>query len=43
MEEAFCALREQQRQDHNALVQLNLLVMEQTKAVEAQRRWNEDN
>ena len=43
MEEAFRALREQQRQDHNALVQLNLLVTEQLNAVDTQRRWNEDN
>ena len=43
MEEAIRALHEQQRQDHNAIVQLNLLVTEQAKAVEAQRKWNEDN
>ena len=50
MEETVRTLREQQRLDHNAIVQLNENVMkiscmsaEQAKVVEAQRKWNEDN
>ena len=43
MQEAIRALHEQQRQDHHAIVQLNVLVTEQAEAVEAQREQNEDN
>ena len=50
IEETVRALREQQRLDHKAIVQLNenvtefsLMMAEQAEVVEAQRKWNEDN
>ena len=43
LDEALRAIREQQRQDRNAIAHLNLLVTEQAKAVEVQRKWNEEN
>ena len=43
LEEALRALREQQRHDHNALVKLDIMMADQTRALEAQRKWNEDN
>ena len=43
MDEALRAICEQQRQDRNAIARLNLLVEEQAKALEAQRKWNEEN
>ena len=43
LEEALRALREQQRHDHNALLKLDIMMADQTRALEAQRKWNEDN
>ena len=43
LDEALRAIQEQQRQDRNAIARLNLLVEDQAKALEAQRKWNEEN